>query len=192
MTAAVGVRGRPILTVIGAGRLGSRSLLVHSRCIEADPPPARLADPMRSWDDDGHERMGHRSPIVWSDRLLAATIHAAFVLCLIGGAFLRQWPSPILLVPLLGAWAIKQTLGTKCPFASEHARQSINLQLSLQFTVLVLLFGLLLGPLWIIPFAMFAVFAVGFLASLVQSSIAAWHAASGHGYRLPLGFGFIR
>jgi uncharacterized Tic20 family protein len=133
--------------------------------------------------------LGHRGPIAWSDRLLAVSTHAVFVLCLIGAAFLREWPAPILLVPLLGACAITWTLGTKFPFASEHARQSINLQVSFQFTVLIMLFGFTLGPLWAIGFA---VFATGFLASLVQTCIAAKHAATGLPDTLPLGFGFFR
>jgi uncharacterized Tic20 family protein len=133
--------------------------------------------------------LGHRGPIAWSDRLLAASTHVLFAVGLIAAALGRKWPTAILLMPLLCSCVVALTSRDSRPFARDHARESINLQVSALLAVLAFAFLMVTTP--DTMSAAIALFGGYVLMGFVQTCDAARHALTGREFRPPLALRFL-
>jgi len=141
-------------------------------------------------------RMSATEPSVrtrWSERALAVATHLSFPIgftwATVNGHLnlLSPW---MLLVPLIGACLVASWSRRAMPFARDHARESINLQVSVLLASIAFAFLLLTSP-GAITLAI-ALFAAYVLTSFAQACEAAWSAGMGREFRPPLAFRFLR
>jgi uncharacterized Tic20 family protein len=128
---------------------------------------------------------------LWSERALAAATHLSFPIAIIWAAVNgRLLPPPFLLVPLVCACWISWSSRRAQPFVRRHARESINLQVSVLLAVITFAFLLRATPLT--ATGSIAVFGAYVITAFVQACVAAWNAGIGRGYRLPFALRLLR
>lgn len=83
----------------------------------------------------------------WKERALAVATHLSFPTGFIWATVREHFsPSWMLLVPLFGACLVASWSRRAMPFARDHARESINLQLSVLLASIAFAFLLLKSP----------------------------------------------
>jgi uncharacterized Tic20 family protein len=137
-------------------------------------------------------RVNARISLLRDERKLAAVPHWLFALCLVAGPFAAEWAAlkyPLSLV--CTAWLLWRTSHSK-GFVARHARQSLNLQLSL-FVVYVVAYTVnRIRPEPDNPPLLVVIVLGSFVGALAQTWIASTHAAEGDEYRMPFAIPFFR
>jgi uncharacterized Tic20 family protein len=136
--------------------------------------------------------LSSRLPNLRDERQRAAAPHSLFGLCLVLAAVSGVWGAAFYLLALVGtcwfAWSARAAM----PFALRHARESLNVQLSMLLVFIAAYLVNRLNPGPDNPPLLVVAVIGSFAGALAQSWIASNKAAKGLDYRMPVAIRFFR